>query len=426
MKYAHYRGKWLAVWLAACLGAVPGARAADALRVVSLKSPAPEQSMTPFLTATQNGMWLSWLERVEGGHALKFSTWDGHGFGRPSTIHTSDRFFANWADFSSILSFGDGRLAAHWLEKAAENTYEYDVFIALSDDGGKSWSTPEKPHRDGTFSEHGFVSLVADDASGFSAVWLDGRQFEKGASDNEMNLRYTRFDGKAFTEDIVLDGRVCECCQTGMARTEVGLFVAYRDRSADETEIRDISYVRQIDGQWTEFKTLHEDGWEIQGCPVNGPQVAASGNRLAVAWFSGSSSEPKVQLLISEDGGAGFGKPIRIVVLKARKGGVSTLVQALFFFLCGHYKNQVCTMLAHVPDSTAEIFEIARFMAAEYAELPVEPPQPYQQKLVFPGQTSRYWCHTAAGAGVGAGGTPNALHLSEAEKGECHGIRISV
>jgi thiol-disulfide isomerase/thioredoxin len=31
-----------------------------------------------------------------------------------------------------------------------------------------------------------------------------------------------------------------------------------------------------------------------------------------VAWFSGSSSEPKVQLLISEDGGASFGKPIRI------------------------------------------------------------------------------------------------------------------
>ena len=71
--------------------------------------------MTPFLTATEDGLWLSWLERVEDGHALRFSTWDGEGFGPPSTIHTSDHFFANWADFSSILSFGDSRLAAHWL-----------------------------------------------------------------------------------------------------------------------------------------------------------------------------------------------------------------------------------------------------------------------------------------------------------------------
>ena len=147
--------------------------------------------MTPFLTATEDGLWLSWLERVEDGHALRFSTWDGEGFGPPSTIHTSDHFFANWADFSSILSFGDGRLAAHWLEKAAGGTYEYDVFIALSEDGGKSWGKPERPHRDGTLNEHGFVSLVADDASGFSAVWLDGRGFKKGASDNEMTLRTT-------------------------------------------------------------------------------------------------------------------------------------------------------------------------------------------------------------------------------------------
>ena len=264
--------------------------------------------MTPFLTATEDGLWLSWLERVEGGHALRFSMWDGHGFGPPSTIHTSDHFLANWADFSSILSFGDGRLAAHWLEKAAEGTYEYDVFIALSGDGGESWGKPERPHRDGTLSEHGFVSLVADDASGFSAVWLDGRAFEKGASDNEMNLRTTRFDGTEGIEDLLLDGRVCECCQTGMARTEAGLFVAYRNRSDDETEIRDISYVRQIDGKWTEPETLYEDGWELSGCPVNGPQVAAwlgSAPPRASPKFSFSSRKMAARASVSPSGLSG-------------------------------------------------------------------------------------------------------------------------
>ena len=194
------------------------------------------------------------------------------------------------------------------VEKAAEGTYEYDVFISLSGDGGESWGKPERPHRDGTLSEHGFVSLVADDASGFSAVWLDGRAFEKGASDNEMNLRTTRFDSGGYIEDLLLDGRVCECCQTGMARTEAGLFVAYRNRSDDETEIRDISYVRQIDGKWTEPETLYEDGWELSGCPVNGPQVAAwlgSAPPRASPKFSFSSRKMAARASVSPSGLSG-------------------------------------------------------------------------------------------------------------------------
>ncbi|MBK8324867.1 MAG: hypothetical protein IPL06_19865 [Betaproteobacteria bacterium] len=47
--------------------------------------------------------------------------------------------------------------------------------MSQSADGGRTWSTPVTPHRDGTASEHGFVSLVAD-TGGVLAVWLDGRK----------------------------------------------------------------------------------------------------------------------------------------------------------------------------------------------------------------------------------------------------------
>ena len=235
--------------------------------------------------------------------------WNGTAFDQAQLIHASDHFFANWADFASVLALGNGRLAAHWLEKAANGTYEYDVWMAVSDDDGRSWSEPERPHRDGTLSEHGFVSMVALGESSFAAVWLDGREFKKGASDNEMTLRFTTYaDG--FGEEILLDGRVCECCQTGMARTDDGLFVAYRDRSGKE--IRDIGYVRYVDGRWTEPAILNEDGWTIPGCPVNGPQVAAEGNRVAVAWFTGSGDTPRAYVTFSDDSGASFGEPVRV------------------------------------------------------------------------------------------------------------------
>jgi hypothetical protein len=224
-------------------------------------------------------------------------------------VRASSDFFANWADFSSVLPFGDGRLAAHWLEKAAAGTYEYDVLVSISDDSGKTWAPGMKLHRDGTLNEHGFVSL-SPEGSGFRAVWLDGRSFKKDAEDNEMALMTTSFDGAAFTGETALDSRVCECCQTAMAAVDGGFFVAYRDRSPQE--IRDIGIVRYEGGVWSEPRVLNDDGWRLTGCPVNGPQAAAQGNGLALAWFTASKDDPRVQVVFSSDGGKTFGSPIRV------------------------------------------------------------------------------------------------------------------
>ncbi len=283
--------------------------ASDPLRVEPLASPAAEDSLTPFLAGSASGLHVSWLEKTADGHRLRYARWDGARFTEPSTIRASDHFFANWADFSSVLPFGEGRLAAHWLEKSATGTYDYDVFVSISEDGGNTWSPGTKPHRDGALSEHGFVSL-AREGDGFRVVWLDGRNFKNDAADSEMALMQTRFDGTSFVEETPLDSRVCECCQTAMAPIEGGFFVAYRDRSPDE--IRDISYVRFASMRWSEPRTLVSDGWHLTGCPVNGPQVAADGNRLALAWFTASKDEPRVQVVFSGDGGATFGAPVRV------------------------------------------------------------------------------------------------------------------
>lgn len=298
------------------LGALTACAATDAadLRVAmeEVPSPAGAESGEPFLSASGDLVYLSWLEAApEGGHDLRFSTFDGTGFGEARTITHGERFFVNWADFPSLTPGPDGSLWAHWLQRGDQGGYDYGVRIAHSMDGGASWSEPWTPHDDESPTEHGFVSALADE-SGVGFLWLDGRKHAPGLdgaeATNEMTLRYRRIDttGSPGPETLV-DGRVCDCCQTSAAMAASGPVVVYRNRTDDE--IRDIYISRQIDGEWTEGVPVHDDGWEIAGCPVNGPAVEARGDAVAVAWFTAAGDVPHVKVAFSSDGGATFGPP---------------------------------------------------------------------------------------------------------------------
>jgi hypothetical protein len=92
--------------------------------------------------------------------------------------------------------------------------------------------------------------------------------------------------------------------------TSEGPIVAYRDRS--DTEVRDISIVRLLKGRWTAPRIIYADGWEIHGCPVNGPSVSADGRKVAVAWFTGAKDVARVKLIFSTDAGQTFGQPIQV------------------------------------------------------------------------------------------------------------------
>jgi hypothetical protein len=225
-----------------------------------------------------------------------------------------DDFFVNWADFPSITAGADGTLWAHWLERGPNGGYDYGVRVVRSDDAGRHWSDPWTPHEDTSPTEHGFVATFpVDDGMGF--VWLDGREHAQRPDGSEptrdMTLRYRTLavDGSPGAEMLV-DGRVCDCCQTDAAVATSGPVVVYRDRT--EEEIRDIYITRFEDGAWTEGRPVHADGWKIPACPVNGPAVATRDDDVAVAWFSAPDDVPAVHVAFSADGGRGFGPAIRV------------------------------------------------------------------------------------------------------------------
>lgn len=299
-----------AIWVASgAIAVVVGAQA----RIESLPSPAGPGSAEPNLTVAPSGrVYMSWLERVDSAHALRFSVLNGRTWSEPRTIRTGRDFFVNWADFPSLVAFDDNRLAVHWLQKTGRGTYAYGVRIAQTRDGGRSWSAALTPHRDSSETEHGFVAMWREKDK-LGAVWLDGRKYAKEGHDpsNEMMLLSTTIGANNVAgPEATLDARTCDCCQNAAAMTSTGPIIAYRDRSPNE--IRDIYVTRRVNGQWTRGVAVHNDNWKIDACPVNGPAMAAIGNRVAVAWFAAPGDKPYVNVAFSENGGARFGRPVRV------------------------------------------------------------------------------------------------------------------
>ncbi|MGH9931818.1 MAG: sialidase family protein [Pyrinomonadaceae bacterium] len=299
--------------------AAPGA--GPALIIRAGNSPTGGDSREPDLYSTHDGrIILSWVEKTAAKrYALRTAARDASGWSEARTVAEGENWFVNWADFPSVIALRDGSLGAHWLVKRGTGTYAYDVNIARSKDGGKTWSKPVVPHLDGTETEHGFVSLIPLPDGRVGAIWLDGRNLkdvkdvdEHTALSESMTLRYAAIDAEGkLSDEAQLDDRVCECCQTSAALTSEGALAVYRDRSP--AEVRDIYSVRaRGDGSWESPRPVHADNWEIHGCPVNGPSVAADGRRVAVGWFTGANDAPKVNLAFSEDAGATFAGPIRV------------------------------------------------------------------------------------------------------------------
>ena len=319
----------LALGLAACGGAEgpvgpPGGATAPARAWSAGAWPLPTaatHAAQPDLVATDAGLLLSWIEPDGDGHALRFARQGDDGWDAPRDIARGTDWFVNWADTPHLMATPDGALWAHWLQKSAAATYAYDVALVRSGDGGATWSPALTVNDDGTPTEHGFVSLWPASRDRLGIAWLDGRAMAAGGDGDgghdghaghdagAMALRTAHLDADLRRHDERrLDAMTCECCQTGAAMTARGPLLVYRDRTA--AEVRDIAVVRLGTEGWSTPRTVHDDGWRMPACPVNGPAVAARGDEALVAWYTAAGDVPTLKLARSTDAGGAFGAPV--------------------------------------------------------------------------------------------------------------------
>jgi hypothetical protein len=307
---AHCLAAWALIVIAAT-GCHRTSPSPDGL--VQIDPPALAGALGASFSTVAGSPVLSWLEpapkapgREAGGERwrLRVSRFGASSWSPPVTVTEGEDLLANWADFPAVASSGSAAVA-HWLVQDGTAGEAYSIALAGSGDGGATWRPLGRLPNDHAEAEHGFVSWLPEGKSGFRAVWLDGRGTPGGGP---TTLRSARVDpARGASGEGVLDERVCDCCQTDAAMTSDGPVVVYRDRSPDE--IRDIAIRRLTPSGWSAPSKVHADGWHIEGCPVNGPAVAALDRRVAVAWFTGAPS-PRVLLAFSEDSGATFAPPI--------------------------------------------------------------------------------------------------------------------
>jgi hypothetical protein len=268
----------------------------------------------PNLVSFNGSISLSWISTLNNDDALLHLTQlkDGKWM-KPLTIAKGSDWFINWADFPAH-AINQNLILTSYLKKSSVGTYDYDIMLNLRDFSGKKIKEDFLLNTDGFEAEHGFVSIVPNKNQGFFITWLDGRNTTVKDLDGHTKPMTIRFAEITQNGDIIneneLDGATCDCCQTSIAMTGLGPIVVYRDRS--DKEVRDIYTARNLNGIWEEPKLLHDDGWVINGCPVNGPKAVSNSSNLAIAWFTVVNNKPEVKVSFSNNNGESFGKPIAL------------------------------------------------------------------------------------------------------------------
>lgn len=284
----------------------------------NINSPAgPNASLPHLIKGGDNNLYLSWVEKGDSSQVMfMYSMLNESGWSAPELISKGNDWFVNWADYPMIAVDKDGNKIAHYLAKSSNGTYSYDVNVVIKPSTEEEWSPAIIPHKDGTPTEHGFVTMLPNNDGTFLLAWLDGRNTGGGGhgegghgGGGAMTIRAATLDMQGeLTNEVELDSRVCDCCQTGGTITSSGPVITYRDRS--DEEVRDMSYVSRVNNQWSEPTSIANDNWKIPGCPVNGPRITSIGNTIASAWFTAANGEAKVKA--SFNIGKGFTDPIII------------------------------------------------------------------------------------------------------------------
>ena len=249
---------------------------------------------------------FSWIEPSQGGvFALRYAVRHGATWSPATTIAAHRHFFHHPAEMPEVIALPGGHWFAHWVEapEGGDSDAEY-VYVSSSTDG-THWTMPLQAHHDHSAVQHGLASMIANPDGGASIFWLEALKGE----DAPVSLKRTIVDatGKEVREEVI-DSDVCGCCPTAVAKTSKGLLVAFRDHTKED--IRDIAVTRLENGHWSTPKIVNADNWEINACPTNAAAVAAKGDHVAVAWFTGAQDKPRELMAFSNDSGSSFSKPV--------------------------------------------------------------------------------------------------------------------
>ncbi len=193
--------------------------------------------------------------------------------------------------------------------------------LARSIDGGRTFEAPIFVNDDasGPPAGHTFHNLATGPDGTVFVSWLDSRDdgeahaqhHHHGASSTTVRVARSENGGQSFDPGVVVARGSCQCCRTSLHIAPNGtIYIAWRHIFGENT--RDIAVARSENGgrTFSEPTRVHDDNWDIDGCPHAGPVIATdAGGNVHVGWYTAASGREGIYHAVSENGGVTFSEP---------------------------------------------------------------------------------------------------------------------
>ncbi|MCC6906927.1 MAG: exo-alpha-sialidase [Phycisphaerales bacterium] len=182
------------------------------------------------------------------------------------------------------------------------------IGAARSADNGGSWVAVSP--RDANAPGHADTMTMGASPGGRVAfAWTDTAVMGRGGDElaAPLHVAISTNSGATYAAPTAINTDLpgaCVCCTPDVAFDDSGnLWVAYRTSSEN---IKEICVARVgLDGAVTGV-IVSRDEWHLKGCPMNGPELAVSGDggKVSVTW----TREALIRGATSSDGGRQFGQ----------------------------------------------------------------------------------------------------------------------
>jgi len=202
-------------------------------------------------------------------------------------------------------------------------TEHTEIKVSRSVDGGRTFSPGRPLQAAGAPGDRGWHAMALDASGTAHVMWLDHRGLasqgtashaahEAAALDGvamarKSGLYYARDTGGTAPHERELLSGVCYCCKVALATAPGGaVFAAWRH--VYPGNIRDIAFIASRDGGRTfgAQGRVSTDGWELAGCPDDGPAMAVDlDGTVHVVWptvLAGPTPEGAIFYASSRDG----------------------------------------------------------------------------------------------------------------------------
>ena len=247
---------------------------------------------------------------------------DGTTWSEP--VRINDEAGAVYAGFNAqprVAATGRNSLVVLWpraREDAKLDDTVYNVMVARSDDGGRTFSRDEPIFaREGKTSElYGAVAARGSDVYAAMLDWRQDVKEEVPALSYGVTVARSKDGGERFGTSVRAALRSCDCCDNGIAIDSRGaVFVAFRgqDTAGEHTTIRDSMVTRSFDGgeTWSAPVPMGDEQWVFNGCPEAGPELSAdSQDRLHGVYWTGKAGRQGVYYTRSTDRARSFERPV--------------------------------------------------------------------------------------------------------------------